>query len=310
MRIGPQRRIPFKGRRSERDLTALFCLTLVYLWPIAASAEERTAVQRGEYVFRASGGCSCHTAPATPNAFMAGGRPLKTPFGTAYATNITPDPQTGIGAWTNEDFVRSMRQGVAPDGSHYLPVFPYTSFTKMSRQDLLDLKAYLFSLPAIEQENIPHQLDAPFGWRPLIGIWKALYFEPGPFEPDPGRDAQWNRGAYLATALGHCAECHTPRDAIGGLENERAYAGSAAGPEGELAPNITPDPQTGIGPWTPVDLVYYLQTGFKPDGDDTQGLMAELIDNGYQYMSRADLEALAAYLRSLPPMVNQVAAEK
>jgi mono/diheme cytochrome c family protein len=203
-----------------------------------------------------------------------------------------------------------MRHGLSPEGSHYLPVFPYTSFTGMSDRDLLDLKAYLFSLPAVEQENTSHELAAPFGWRPLLGIWKKLYFEPGPFEPDPQRDAQWNRGAYLATALGHCAECHTPRGALGELDTPRAYAGSADGPEGELAPNITPDEETGVGQWDINDMVWYLETGFKPDGDDTQGLMAELIENGYQYMSKTDLEAVAAYLRSLAPITNQVSVAK
>jgi mono/diheme cytochrome c family protein len=277
--------------------------------PLAAAlAEEKSAVERGEYVFRASGGCSCHTDWANKGAFMAGGRPIKTPFGTVYGTNITPAMKTGIGGWSDADFIRAMRQGIAPDGTHYFPVFPYTSFTRMSDRDLMDLKAYLFSLPAVEQENIPPDLAAPFGWRPLLGVWKWLYLQPGALGPEPGREAQWNRGAYLAMAPGHCAECHTPRDLMGGLNAEMAYAGSAQGPEGERAPNITPDRETGIGEWSTADLVWYLQTGFKPDGDDAQGLMAELIENGYRYLSKSDLQALAAYLRSLEPVANRVVA--
>lgn len=298
-----------------RHRTPTFAARLVYAmaflalgWPGAGFAQvpSATAVERGQYVFRAAGGCGCHTNVADEDAFMAGGRPIQTPFGTVYGTNITPHVQTGIGAWSDADFIRSMRQGLSPDGSHYLPVFPYTSFTRISERDLLDLKAYLFSLPPVERKNRPHELTAPFSWRPLLGVWKALHFEPGPYVPDSTRDAQWNRGAYLAQALGHCAECHTPRGALGGLEVDKAYAGSIDGPEGELAPNITPDRKTGVGQWSQTDMVWYLQTGFKPDGDDTQGLMAELIENGYQHMSQDDLEALAAYIASLDPTKNLV----
>ena len=291
-----------------KGVLAFLVLSLSWLAALPARAQDGSAVQRGEYIFRTTGGCSCHTDGENGGAFMAGGRPIKTPFGLVYGTNITPDPKTGIGSWSDEDFIRAMTEGIAPDGSHYFPVFPYTSFTGMSREDLLDLKAFLFSIPAVEKENVPPDLIPPLGWRPGVGIWKALFFNFGPFQAAEDQSPQWNRGAYLATALAHCGECHTPRNFMGGLKADMPYAGSAEGPEGQLAPNITPDEKTGIGEWSAVDIIWYLQTGLKPDGDDTQGLMSELIENGYRYLSAEDLQAIAAYLRSLEPLGNEVTA--
>jgi mono/diheme cytochrome c family protein len=241
---------------------------------------------------------------------MAGGRPIKTPFGNIYSTNITPAPNTGIGKWSDADFLKAMTEGIGPDGTQYFPVFPYTSFTKMTQQDLLDLKAYLFSIPPVEHANKSPGLRLPFGWRFNIRFWKWLFFQPGTFQPDTTQSSEWNRGAYLATALGHCGECHTPRNLLGGLKADMSYAGAADGPEGELAPNITPHTETGIGAWSTPDIVWLLQTGFKPDGDDTQGLMSELIENGYKHLTEADLQAVAAYLRTLKPMHNKIQAKQ
>jgi mono/diheme cytochrome c family protein len=278
--------------------------------PEGASASERdAAVARGEAVLRAAGGCTCHTNypdegdDAPP---LAGGRGLETPFGVFYSTNITPDRETGIGAWSDADFVRAMTEGVAPDGSHYFPVFPYTSFAGMTDRDLLDLKAYLFSIPAVRRENRPPDAPPPFRWRWTVGFWKWWNFEPTPFEPEAAFSPEWNRGAYLVTAVAHCGECHTPRTLTGGLDRTRWLAGSAQGPEGELAPNITPHEETGIGDWSEVDLAWYLETGLEPDGDDAQGLMGEVIEHGYQHAPRADLEAMAAYVLSLPPVDHEL----
>jgi mono/diheme cytochrome c family protein len=237
---------------------------------------------------------------------MTGGRPIKTPFGTIYSTNITPAPKTGIGTWSEADFRRAMTQGVGPDGRHYFPVFPYTTFTRMSEQDIQDLKAYLFSLPPVEQANKAPELRFPFGWRAGLAVWRWLNFRPGTFQPRADQSAEWNRGAYLTTALGHCAECHTPRNWLGGLKTTMAYAGAADGPEGELAPNITPDEATGIGAWSIADMVWFLQTGVKSDGDDVQGLMSVVIDNGCKHLPEADLRAMAVYLRSLPAVRHKV----
>lgn len=293
----------------------LYCLLLFWsivcgLSAVSVWAQPATPAQRGEYVLHAAGGCGCHTDLKGKGAFMAGGRAIKTPFGMVYGTNITPAPQSGIGAWSEADFTRAMTQGVGPHGTPYLPVFPYTSFTRMTAQDVEDLRAYLFSLPPVERANTPHELRFPFGWRFLIRLWKWWYFRPGEFQQVTAQTPEWNRGAYLATALAHCGECHTPRTALGGSNMAMYYAGAADGPEGELAPNITPDEATGIGTWSIPDLVWYLKTGTKPDGDDTQGLMSELIEHGYKHLTEADLRAIAVYVRSLPAVRNKVKVPK
>lgn len=286
--------------------TIIGAVLLLWHAVVPAWGADAAAIERGKAVLQAAGGCSCHTDEKRSGAFMAGGRPIKTPFGTIYSTNITPDRKTGIGTWSDGDFVAAMTRGVGPDGKHYFPVFPYTSFTRMTEQDARDLKAYLFSLPPVEQANRPPELRVPFGWRIGLVVWKWLHFRPGTFQPRADQSAEWNRGAYLVTALGHCGECHTPRNWLGALDTTMAYAGAADGPEGELAPNITPDKDTGIGSWSIADMVWYLQTGHKPDGDDTQGLMSLVIENGYKHLPEPDLRAIAVYLRSLPPIRNKV----
>ncbi|HEY7711765.1 MAG TPA: cytochrome c [Candidatus Entotheonella sp.] len=278
-------------------------------WLAPAWGQESSAVKRGEYIFRATGGCTCHTDVERKGAFMAGGRPIATPFGKIYSTNITPDPETGIGNWSDEAFINAMTHGVGPQGTRYFPAFPYTSFTRMTRQDLLDLKAYLFSIPPVVQENKPVDIMLPFRWRFSMVVWNWLFLRPGPFQPDPNQSAEWNRGAYLATAMGHCVECHTPRNLMGGLNRSMAYAGTEDGPEGELAANITPDENTGIGSWSIADIVWLLQTGFDPDGDDVQGMMSEVIENGYKHLTEADLRAIAVYIRSVPPISNKLEAK-
>lgn len=275
----------------------------------AAGLGRTTPVERGQRIFFATGGCTCHTnypgegdaAPA-----LAGGREIATPFGLFYSTNITPDRATGIGGWSDEDFVRAMREGLAPDGSHYYPVFPYTSFTGLSDADLRDMKAYLDSLPAVRRENRTHDVHLPFAWRSAIGAWKQMYFEARRIEIDPSHDPRAERGRYLVEAAGHCGECHTPRTFTGALDRTMWLAGSRDGPEGELAPNITPDEKTGIGDWSIVDLAWYLETGLKPEGDDTQGLMHEVIEHGYAKLPPADREAIAHYLKSIPRIANRV----
>ncbi len=267
------------------------------------------AAERGRRVFHGTGGCSCHTnypgeGEAAPE--LAGGRPLETPFGVYYSTNITPDDETGLGSWSDADFIRAMREGLSPTGAHYFPVFPYTSFTGLRDRDLVDLKAYLDSLPAIERASPPPDAWIPFRWRWTIAGWKWMNFESQRIERDPDRSESWNRGRYLVLAAAHCGECHTPRTWTGGLDRSLWLAGSRDGPEGELAPNITPDRKTGIGDWSRVDLVWYLETGLKPEGDDTQGLMAEVIEHGYSKLPRQDLEAIAAYLETVPAVENEV----
>ncbi len=263
----------------------------------------------GRRIFDATGGCTCHTnypgeGEAAPP--LAGGRALETPFGVYYSSNITPDRETGIGTWTDADFIRAMREGLSPAGEHYFPVFPYTSFTGLSRGDLVDMKAYLDSLPAIRRENRPPDAMFPFSWRATIAGWKLMNFTPRRIEDDPAQTPTWNRGRYLVEAAAHCGECHTPRTLTGGLDGSMRLAGSREGPEGELAPNITPHGRTGIGSWSQPDLVWYLETGLKPDGDDTQGLMSEVIEHGYANLPAEDLAAIATYLATVPAIENEV----
>lgn len=274
---------------------------------LAAETPDQGAVKRGEYLFHAAGCKGCHTDAKTKGALLAGGRAIKTPFGTFFGPNITPDPNHGIGRWSEADFIRALRHGVSPQGTHYYPAFPYTSFTGIRDRDLRDLRAYIFSLPAVARPNKPHQLKFPFRFRPLLWFWKRLHFTPGQFRPDPKLSPVQRRGAYLVRALGHCAECHTPRTMTGGLERGKDMAGADDGPEGEPVPNITPHPETGIGDWDTGDITEMLKTGNKPDGDDVWGsLMGGVVENGTSHLSASDLNAIAQYLGSLEPIDNKI----
>jgi len=292
------------------------CIIMFAILPANATAAESLATQpsqaklaNGERIFAATGGCTCHTNYPGEGANapqLAGGRALETPFGVFYSTNITPDPETGIGRFSDADFIRAMREGRSPNGEHYFPVFPYPAFAGLSDQDLVDMRAYLASIPAVKRANKPPDAPFPFSWRATITGWKLVNFDPQRIADDPTRTRVWNRGRYLVSAASHCGECHTPRTLTGGLDETLALAGSKDGPEGQLAPNITPHDATGIGKWSRADLVWYLETGFKPDGDDTQGLMSEVIEHGYANLPTEDLEAIAEYLQSLPAIENRV----
>ena len=290
-------------------LAARVCLCL--LLPCAASAEASTdgpsteaeRIERGRYLAIAGNCASCHTA--RDGAFLAGGLRFETPFGTLYSTNITPDPDTGIGRWSEADFLASLRHGVRPDGEHLYPAFPYTAFTKITDEDAAALFAYLRSVPPVRRENTENELSFPFGFRPLLAVWKALFFEPGAFEPDPGRSEVWNRGAYLVEALGHCSACHSPRNGLGAEETERAYAGGeyldhvATGAHRPwAAPNLTGS-ERGLGLWSEADLFVYLKTA-RNDFLESFGPMNEVVMNSTRLLDAADVRAMAVYLKSLP----------
>ncbi|WP_416896571.1 MAG: c-type cytochrome [Minwuia sp.] len=285
-------------------LTGLAALAGAVALAGAPDAFAQDAVERGEYLVRAAGCIACHTAKDGGQLF-AGGYALKTPFGTFYSPNITPDRETGIGAWTDEDFVGALHEGKRPAGGRYFPVFPYTSYTKMTREDALAIKAYLFSLDPVSQPNRDHGIMFPFSMRILQRGWQMVNFEAGRFEPDPGASDPVNRGAYLAQALAHCGECHTPRNMMGATDEDMYLAGTPDGPEGEVAPNITPH-STGIGDWSEADIAELLKSGFKPDFDNVQGTMDEAIEDGLKYLTDADRAAIAAYLKSVPPIDNKV----
>jgi mono/diheme cytochrome c family protein len=286
----------------------LAALALILLTRAIPTAADEDAVARGEYLVRAGGCFSCHTVAGEEK--LAGGRALATPFGTFYSPNITPDPETGIGRWTDAQFLRALREGVRPDGANYFPVFPYPSFTGITDDDALAIKAYLFSLPQVRRQNRPHEVPFPFSWRFLQTGWKLLFFTPGPFQPAPDRSVAYNRGAYLVTALAHCGECHTPRNFLGALRSSQRLAGTPDGPDGQLAPNITPEPDTGIGKWEKEDVVELLKTGITPEQSKVKGAMRETIDDGLKYLSDSDLEAIADYLFAQPGIVHDVSRKR
>lgn len=268
---------------------------------IASLAQAQTGdAKRGEYVL-ATGGCAtCHTAEKG-GAFLAGGRELKTDFGSFFTPNITPDVETGIGSWSDEDFITALREGVSPTGGHYYPTFPYTSYTRMTDTDIIDLKAYLNSIPAVNNAVPDHDLPFPFNIRMSMIGWQLLFFDDSPFEPDPSKSAEWNRGAYLVTGPGHCGECHTPRNILGVVDADQALSGNKNGPEGDAVPNITPG-KGGIGDWSADDIVSALEIGLLPDGDFLGGAMTDVVEDNTSKLTPDDREAIATYLTSLEPL--------
>lgn len=255
-------------------------------------------VAKGQYLARAAGCVGCHTAPGA--APFAGGRLLETPFGKFYGPNITPHREMGLGKWSEADFRRAVRLGERPDGAHYYPAFPYPSFTGMTDGDVRDLWTYLRSLPPANRPNRAHELRFPFGWRFLVSFWKWLYFAPRPFIVNPQASAQVNRGAYLVNVLGHCGECHTPRDFLGGLQKDRWLAGGAL-PEGRV-PNLTP---ARLKKWNDAQLKEFLRSGATPEGDAPSDTMYEVIRNTTSQLTPDDMGALVAYLRALAPIADE-----
>lgn len=278
-----------------RMLTLLAAVTVAT--PVIAQSGD---AERGAYMLAAAGCVACHTVPKD-GAFLAGGRELKTDFGSFFTPNITPDPETGIGNWSNEDFIRAMKKGVSPDGGRYYPTFPYTSYTRMTRQDMLDLKAYLDTVPPVRNAVPDHDLAFPFGIRASMMGWQLLFYDDTPFEADPTQSDAWNRGAYLVNGPGHCGECHTPRNLLGVVDSGRPLAGNANGPEGDAVPNITPH-SSGIGGWSEDDIVSMLEVGLLPDGDFAGGAMTDVIEESTSKLSEDDRKAIASYLLSLPPL--------
>jgi mono/diheme cytochrome c family protein len=291
---------PYLPAASEITKAALAALCLLVLTHLAAHAADPRLVTRGAYLADAADCAACHTDSEHDGRPYAGGRALATPFGTFYSPNITPDPETGVGRWSGAQFLRALHDGVRPDGANLFPVFPYPSFTRITDGDAAAIWAYLRSLPPVRHENRPPELPFPFSWRSLQTVWKRLFFTPGRFHPTPGRSAEWNRGAYLVTALAHCGECHTPRNFLGAVEESRFLAGTAHGPDGRPVPNITADPDTGIGDWTVSDILGLLADGQMPDTHFVGGAMAEVVKSTSR-LTEADRRAIAVYLKSVPP---------
>lgn len=294
---------PWTGRLAGLGrLSALLLLCSAAAAPLAAQEAPPAdgAVERGAYVFNAAGCFGCHTDVKGGGAPLAGGRALATPFGTFHTPNITPDPDTGIGAWREEDLRTALRHGTSPRGDPYYPAFPYTSYAGMTDADIADLYAYLMAQPPVRRENQPHELDFPYSLRFTLGLWQWLYHEPAVFQPDPAKDAAWNRGAYLVRHLAHCGECHSPRGWLGAVDQEQALAGNPQGPDGGRVPNLTPGPG-GLADWSDSDIAYALKTGMSPEGDFLSDSMGEVIEHGTSRLSDSDLAAIAKYLKDLPP---------
>jgi mono/diheme cytochrome c family protein len=264
---------------------------------IAGAPPSADVLARGEYLARAADCAACHTVPGSGKAF-AGGVPFHLPFGTIYSSNITADEASGIGSWSDDDFVRALHDGIGKHGEHLYPAFPYTSYTLLSRSDVLAIKAYLFSLPKVSQPNRANDLSFPYNQRWTLGFWNAAFFKSQRFQPDASQSPQWNSGRYLATALGHCAECHTPRNFAFALDHQNELAGSVL--QGWRAYNITSDQAHGIGAWSDGDIASYLTTGHADGRGSASGPMAEAVENSLRFLQPDDTKALVAYLRSVP----------
>lgn len=267
---------------------------------VPASLKTASQIERGAYLATAADCIACHTRPGGKD--YAGGRAFRMPFGTLYASNITPDERTGIGAYGDQEFIDAVRHGRRRDGARLYPAMPFTSYRLMTDDDVLAIKAFLFSLPP-RRERVPdNSLSFPFDQRWTLGIWSALFTGSASFVPDASRSPEWNRGAYLVEALAHCGECHTPRNLAFALDNRRKFSGAITA--GWNAYNITPDKGTGIGDWSDAELAAYLSAGHAAGRGTASGPMGEAVDYSLSRLVRDDIGAIIAYLRSVPPIVS------
>ncbi|WFU77039.1 MULTISPECIES: cytochrome c [unclassified Bradyrhizobium] len=272
-------------------------LALAALTTVAQAQDKSTdIIARGEYLARAGDCTACHTAPE--GQLFAGGRAMPTPFGTLYTSNITPDPDTGIGKWSADDFYKTMHSGRFPDGGLIYPAMPFASYTKVTRADSDAIFAYLRSIPPVNQRNRQHELRFPYDNRQLILGWRTLFFREGEFKPDPTKSAEWNRGAYLVEGLGHCSMCHSPINALGGTSQSDAFKGGLIPMQNWYAPSLTSNREAGLGDWSIKDITDLLQTGVSARGV-VYGPMAEVVHNSLQYLSDEDTRAMAVYLKGI-----------
>jgi mono/diheme cytochrome c family protein len=290
-------------------LAVVWLLTLPATVPASALPAYTPNVDNGRTMFNAGGCASCHATPAgEPDKMdrtrLGGGLGLKSPFGTFYVPNISPDPSDGIGEWSEANFVTALWKGTSPWGKNLFPAFPYTSYQNMALADMRDLFAYLKTLSPVTGRTRRHDLMFPFNLRRLVGVWKLLFLHDGTFAPDPSQSAQWSRGAYLVNGPGHCAECHSPRNFLGAIVESQRFAGGPS-PDGKsFVPNITP---VGLQHWSKDDIAWsqsdiatFLESGMDPSGDYAGDVMAEVIRN-ISLLDTADRAAIAAYIVSLPP---------
>lgn len=277
-----------------------FAMVLVLVtgtaFPCFAQEAASSAVSRGEYLTRAGDCASCHTAKGGKP--FAGGRPVATPFGTIYSPNITPDKDTGVGTWTEQDFYNALHNGKDDEGAHLYPAMPYPSYTKVTRSDVDSIRTYLGTVEPVRQENKPPQLPWPMSWRGSMAAWDLMYFRAEEYQPDAKQSAQWNRGAYLVRGLGHCGACHTPRNSLGATKTGERYEGART-PDDWYAPGLGDNLRDGVGGWSEDEIVEYLKTGSN-DKSASAGPMTEVVMNSTQYLANADLKAIAVYLKNPP----------
>jgi mono/diheme cytochrome c family protein len=286
-------------------LLACIAVAAFFFWPAplenvtagTGQATGATLIARGEYLTRAADCAACHTVPGGQP--FAGGVAFPLPFGTIYAPNITPDNETGIGTWSDAEFVRAVRRGIDRNGNNLYPAFPYASYALLSTDDVLAIRAYLATRRPVRAETPHDELRFPFNQRYGLRAWNLLFVPDHRFIPDTSRSVAWNRGAYLVEALGHCGECHTPRNLMMGLDNSRKFAGAQQ--VGWHAYNLTSDRTDGLGAWTDEQLVQYLSTGHADGRGPASGPMAEAIENSLRYLTQDDIRAMVAYLRGIAP---------
>ncbi|HZX91709.1 MAG TPA: cytochrome c [Rudaea sp.] len=263
---------------------------------VPADFSEKDNVARGRYLAQAADCESCHTVNESQP--FAGGLAFKTPFGTLYSPNITPDKETGIGAWSDADFLKAVHEGVDREGERLYPAFPYAAYTYLADDDVLAIKAYLFSLTPVKNAPPEADLRFPYNQRWLMAFWSGLFNPKQRFQPVVDRSPEWNRGAYLAEALAHCGDCHTPRNLLQALDNKNKFAGAVA--DGWRAYNITADSATGVGAWSEAELAEYLSTGHANGRGTASGPMAQAVDFSFEKMTPGDIRAIVTYLRSVP----------
>jgi mono/diheme cytochrome c family protein len=268
--------------------------------------QEFAQIQHGRYLTIVGDCASCHTVPGTGRAF-AGGRAIETPFGAILAPNITPDPETGIGAWTDDEFVNALTKGTGRNGQRLYPAMPYTYYTKVTRDDALAIRAYLNTVAAVRNQVNPNQLPFPFNIRASLIGWDTLFFTPGTFKADPNKSAEWNRGAYIAEGLAHCGACHTPKNFLGGDKTSESLRGYAL--QGWFAPDITNNSPRGLGGWSVEEIAAYLKTGHNASSAAT-GLMAEAITRSISGFTDADVRAIAVYLKDRPSQNENAGSSK
>jgi mono/diheme cytochrome c family protein len=280
-------------------VAAFFLLTVPSTIPASAITSRTASITNGQTVYNASGCANCHATPGQDDRLkLGGGLGIGSPFGVFKVPNISSDPNVGIGAWTEVQFINAIMRGVGRNDEHLFPALPYTSYQRMTLDDARDLYAYMQTLPADARPSEPHAVPFPFNVRRNLGLWKLLFLDKQPFVPDPQKDAATNRGAYLVDGLGHCAECHSGRNALGGIKAAERFAGGAL-PDGKgWVPNITPHPD-GLATWSVRDLEFFLLNGLTPDGASVAGEMAAVVRSTAQ-LTAADRTAMALYLKSLP----------